>query len=388
MKLKYMLLCLPLLLSVTARADDDQTDIPYDDIYLKDGSMYHGYVSEQTLTGEVKIVYDWAVFKFDRAKLQIVPEEDPYVIISAANQNFGKCTILEDGDVITFKQLAGGTHTTKASNIEKTVRPVTPGIYDILETRGSPGRSYRGHLVEIGKYYKLMQDNGVPVVLKQENIVVQKREREEKSLSLFSQSPFLERYVMKNGAEFRGVLTSRSFTEGTLVLMDATDIPIPVNLGQVRGIFKEPNRLYHVEPDRLEEFEVRVNGKVFEGIEPTINKNVVTVPSDGSLPFVVAKFGEPLIVEVDESILGPNPDVSPYMLSSMKPAKEGEEFYRIVLNKPKDKDSYRIVPDSNVKKGHTVQYVYDRPLRGIYALLRVDVNPNAKHNKILFIWVD
>ena len=70
MKVNHSFLFLPLLLSLTtALCAQENSKFPYEDIYLKDGSVYHGFISEQTVsTGQVVIDYLWVDYTFEGDK--------------------------------------------------------------------------------------------------------------------------------------------------------------------------------------------------------------------------------------------------------------------------------------------------------------------------------
>ena len=386
MKLKYMLLCLPLLFSVTMQAADDKTYDPYDDIYLTDGTVYHGYISRQS-GSEREITYVSVTYTFENAK--VVPayrdSKDDKATVEANGRYYLDVTILEEGDVVTFRDDSGGRCIVQRSQIAKTVSPATEGIKDIITTKR--GETYRGHIVESvpGKTVKMRLDNGRTVVILRSNMDSQQREKSDPALTTVSQSPFLERYVLNNGQEISGILTSQSYTTGLLILTEPSERGLPFSTSDIETVFKDLRPDFTVAVPPIDKDKLKVNGSVYEGIEPTFSKgskgNVITVPTDGPLPFVVVFYGEPLVVEMNSELVPEASEASPYSFVSMTPHQESEEFFRINTNKNKD-DKMTIKPTDTKVEGETTKFIYEHPERGLYALMSTTLM------KILFVWVN
>ena len=378
MKLKFFFLCLPLFFSVTALANNKDTFDPYDDIFMKDGTVYHGYISEQKMNGDIIIKYVSVTRTIEGAT--VLPNGDGKVLVITPGRRYSDVFILEEGDVVTFKQDFESETNANISQIEKIDRPVIKGIIDIITTKDD---KYQGNIVETvpGKYLKLRKQNGDLVVILQKNILIQQRAAQDRSLSIVSQSPFMDSYQLKSGATVSGILTSQDSSSGLLIVTEASDITFPFEMKNIQVINKVFRPDFTVVPSGLEKNVLRLNGGVYEGITATVKSSAVYVPSNEHLPWFVMSPGS-LTVEMDVDLTkGVNDKSSPYSLFEFNPGKSDDDgFYR--LNGIKNLGKITIPPDSSDKKGPLATYVYDNLRSGIYALL------NTKTYMIFLIWVN
>ncbi|MBQ6578172.1 MAG: hypothetical protein IJL91_10630 [Bacteroidales bacterium] len=283
MKVHYSILFLPLLLSLTmSLSAQTNSKVPYEDIYLKDGSVYHGYIAEQIVsTGQIIIEYTWADFTFERDKVFLSQFDDPVTRLIADGVEYNNVKVLETGDYVKFRTLDGGSFRTKSSEIIKTVRPVYEGIYDLVALRNT--QQYKGHIIETvpGKSLKLLSDNGKVVNLLQKNIALQQRECKNKErFNIVMQSPFSEEYVLKNGVILKGVLVTQNYDSGLLTLSDNKGNPVPFSLKEIQIIRKTARPDFTIIRPRLGKNAVRINGTEHTGMIPELNKSSIMIPSD------------------------------------------------------------------------------------------------------------
>ena len=305
MKVNHSFLFLPLLLSLTtALSAQENSKIPYEDIYLKDGSVYHGYIAEQTVaTGQVVIEYIWADYTFDGDKVLLSQFDDPVTSLIADGKAYSNVKVLETGDLVTFRVLNGGTFQVKSSEIVKTERPVYEGIYDLVTLRNTQ-QQHKGHIIETvpGKSIKLVTDNGKVINLLQKNIALQQREcKNKEKFNIVMQSPFSEEYVMKNGNVFKGVLVTQDNSSGLLTLSDNKGNPVAFLLKDIQIIRKVARPDFTIVSPKLGENVVRVNGTEYTGITPKQEKSNLLVPADEHLPFILVEPGK-LTVDADRCI--------------------------------------------------------------------------------------
>ena len=377
MKLKYFLLCLPLLFSVTVFADNKHTFDPYDDIYMKDGTVYHGYISSQKMNGDITIHYVSVIRTLEGAS--VFSEGDGKGVVMTGDRRYSDVDILEYGDMVTFRDEFESDEHTHISQIEKTVRPILKGFLDIITTKND---KYQGNIVETvpGKSVKMLRQNGTVAVILQKNIVSQQRAVLDKTLGIVSQSPFIDSYLLKDGNTVSGVLTSQDSSSGLLIVTDASDNNRPCDIKNISVINKVFRDGFTVVSPGLDKNVLRLNGIEYEGIEGTLKNNAVFFPSNEHLPWFVMSPGS-LTVEMDADLAKDVIDQSsPYSLTEFNPGKSDDnDLYR--LNGIKNKGKTIIAPDFGDKKGQVATYVYDNLGSGIYALF------NIKTHVVFFIWV-
>lgn len=384
MKIKHILFFLPLLFSVAAWAQDHRASEYYDEIYLKDGSIYHGYISQQLNTGEIEIIYDWAIHSFDSSDATVNKVENG-AIVAVNNRVYGNIELLAEGDVISFKDLSGGSLDSMTSEIVKTVRAITPAMNDLIKMKD--GRVYRGHIVEVvpGKTMTIQQDNGVPVVIYSKNILTNARERKAKELSYVSQYPFFEEYELKNGVKYTGLRVNQDYTRGSIMFNDVTDIPNSFDLSEVKVIRKSVGMSV---PDKMEDTEVLINGKSYTGVVAELDDYTYTIPADQPLRYIMVPSGK-MVLEVNNSVCDNDPTVSsPYTLVEFNAtkikAKDGKKLSKYELDavKKPSKEHFIMQPDSSVRGSMTTKFTYDNLSAGIYALYCL------KEKNIFVIWVN
>ena len=383
MKVKYSIFFLPLFFSLTtALSAQENSKVPYEDIYLKDGSVYHGYIAEQTVsTGQIIIEYIWADYTFERDKVFLSQFDDPVTHLIADGVDYNNVKVLETGDFVTFRTLDKGSFQTKSSEIIKTVRPVYEGIFDLIALRNS--QQYKGHIIETvpGKSLKLLSDNGMVVNLLQKNIALQQREcKNKEKFNIVMQSPFSEEYVLKNGTVLKGVLVTQNYDSGLLTLSDNKGNPVPFSLKEIQIIRKAARPDFTIVNPKLGKDAVRINGTEYTGIIPEMNKNSILIPADKHLPFILVEPGQ-LTVEVDNGIVGSDSNVSPYSLFGFNPSPNDDGYYKLDAVKL-SKGKVTVPPDANEHGIDTTKYIYDHVARGLYALY------NTKTQSLLLIWVN
>lgn len=385
MKVNHSFLFLPLLLSLTtALSAQENSKIPYEDFYLKDGSVYHGYIAEQNVaTGEIAIDYMWAEYTFDGSKVDLFEYDEPATSLIADGKTYTNVKVLERGDVVKFRMQDEGRLWTRGSEIQRIVRPVYDGIIDLLKMKNSD-REVRGHIIETlpGKSIKLIQDNGRIVNLLQKNVALQQRECKNKDrYNIVMQSPFSEEYIMKDGTTYKGVLVAQNNDSGLLTLSDNKGNPVPFFQKDIRMIRKTVRPDFTIVSPKLGENVVRVNGTEYTGITPKQEKSNLLVPADEHLPFILVEPGK-LTVELSNDVVGNDSNVSPYNLFKFTPSYDNDDsLYKLdVIKNSKGKNI--IVPDANEQGPSTTKFIYDNVPRGFYALY------NTQNHTLLLIWVN
>jgi hypothetical protein len=387
MKVNHSFLFLPLLLSLTtALSAQENSKIPYEDIYLKDGSVYHGYIAEQTVaTGQVVIEYIWAEYTFDGDKVLLSQFDDPVTSLIADGKAYSNIKVLETGDFVKFRVLNGGAFPTKSSEIVKTERPVYDGIYDLVTIRNTQ-QQHKGHIVETipGKSIKLETDNGKVINILQKNIALQQREcKNKEKFNIVMQSPFSEEYVMTNGNVFKGVLVTQDNSSGLLTLSDNKGNPVAFLLKDIKIIRKTARPDFTVVSPKLGKNAVRVNGIEYTGIigTPSQKDRGVLVDGDKHLPYALVEPGK-LVVEVDNDEVKTDGNASPYSLFTFIPSRDDDGKYYRMEGIKSSKGSVTVTPDAHEKMADSTKYIYDNVARGLYCLL------NMNTRNMLLIWVN
>lgn len=374
MKAKYTLFLLPLLLSGSVWAAGDKDYDPYQDIYLKDGTVYHGFISKQTPDNDIYITYHSVTYTRENAI--VIPTGDPgdsKVMVKTDNEIFSDVVLLQDGDVAIFRKDLESP-LIKLSNmreVEKIVYPVVDGIRDIFTTIS--GKKYSGHLLEKapGRSRTILQDNGKKAVLRQSNLVMHQREAKDKSLSITSMSPFLDKYEYL-GTTVSGILTSQSFTDDLLIVTDPAGNTLAIKLDNVGDIYTEVMEEFTVVKPQMGDKEIRINDKVREGFEVAMKNSHILIPAKERLPFINVESGK-LVLEV-------NNDVPPYGLFVFNPIPDGDD--QIKIDQKKTNDKVTITPDEAQKGRTTTKFVYDDVTSGFYALY------NTTTKIIFLLWVN
>ena len=386
MKVNHSFLFLPLLLSLTtALCAQENSKFPYEDIYLKDGSVYHGFISEQTVsTGQVVIDYLWVDYTFEGDKVFMSQFDDPVTSLIANGNTYSNIKVLESGDYVTFRVFDRGSFQTKSSEIVKTERPVYEGIYDLITLRNS--QQHKGHIIETipGKSIKLVTDNGKVINVLQKNIALQQREcKNKEKYNIVMQSPFSEEYVMKNGNVFKGVLVTQDYSSGLLTLTDNKGIPVPFLLKEIQIIRKTVRPDFTVVSPKLAKNALRVNGVEYTGIigTPSSKDRVILVDGNKRLPYAIVEPGK-LVVEVDNDEIKADGNTSPYSLFNSFPSRDDDGKYYRLEGIKSSKGPVTIKPDAHEKMDDTTKYIYDNVPRGLYCLL------NMNTRNMLLVWVN
>lgn len=387
MKVNHSFLFLPLLLSLTtALSAQENSKIPYEDFYLKDGSVYHGYIAEQNVaTGEIAIDYMWAEYTFDGSKVDLFEYDEPATSLIADGKTYTNVKVLERGDVVKFRMQDEGRLWTRGSEIQRIVRPVYDGIIDLLKMKNSD-REVRGHIIETlpGKSIKLIQDNGRIVNLLQKNVALQQRECKNKDrYNIVMQSPFSEEYIMKDGTTYKGVLVAQNNDSGLLTLSDNKGNPVPFFQKDIRMIRKTVRPDFTIVSPKLGKNAVRVNGVEYTGIigTPSQKDRGVLVDGDKHLPYALVEPGK-LVVEVDNDEVKTDGNASPYSLFTFIPSRDDDGKYYRMEGIKSSKGSVTVTPDAHEKMADSTKYIYDNVARGLYCLL------NMNTRNMLLIWVN
>ena len=213
-----------------------------DTIIMKNGTVYEGFISEQSTKGDVWIKAATSTMTFDRDSISINSTEGS-TTVSFKKQLFNDVTILEDGDIVTFRCNYQALVQTKMSEVDKVLKPVVPNVLDVV----TADKTYEGSIVEtaFGRYLKILSGDKKHVI-KSKNIKSQSRKteaegRENLDVTLF---PYLDVYEMKDKSVVSGILISQNMSDGSLIFKTENGTLLPLNLKNIDKVRKVVNNNY------------------------------------------------------------------------------------------------------------------------------------------------
>lgn len=279
---KFAILFFLLSLAVSSRGAE-----VYDLIYLRDGSVLNGYISEQQMNGNICITFMSATYSLPKDKVKVVNGGRS---VSTEDYEYDNVELLETGDVVTFKVdfSSPKTLSTRVSEIVRTERAVVDHIIDIVVTKDEH-KPYEGHIVEVinGKQIKLMSLAGEMIVIRQDNVSQQRRKSDEESVPILISSPIIETYFLKDGTSDEGLLVGQNFETGIVEFLSNTGYKSKWNISEVSRVERARNPKYK-EPDDIT---VKVNHMPFMMWQSRIDKGIVCFASQLSKNIGNAKAG-------------------------------------------------------------------------------------------------
>lgn len=258
------------------------------EVALKNGALYTGYVSEQNTSGNARITYTAARFTAPGDSLQIYSTNDR-TEIRWRNRIFESVELLEEGDMVTFETTQPGTVSIKVSDIEWISYPCSDAIRDVVV---ATDKSYTGFLVEnvVGKYVKMDVD-GRMVTIADSKIRSQSKISADKDKSLnIKMFPYLDIYEIKGMPTLTGALISQNYTDGSAIFLTRDGSLMPLAVDKITNIRKIPNEAYDVSvPEEKDTVDVRINGSPAKWLDVKIDKKeVVTFKMDDLTKNMVA----------------------------------------------------------------------------------------------------
>lgn len=222
-------------------------------VYLKDGSEYEGFISAQVPGDHIEVSAEKAVIYLDSEKaVDLIIARKPVVdlpeavydwakenrpdseLLEVASFAFGKhvykdVVLLETGSRIKFISLTPDRYHLAWNEIYKTTKTrmgeeAISGIKDILTLKN--GRYIKGYVVEqiIGSELRVRTNAGTVSSVKFSDILSINSEQIDESRSLWSQVMFLDRLELKNGEQVEGFIISRLMGRHLTIAMRDGDI--------------------------------------------------------------------------------------------------------------------------------------------------------------------
>ncbi len=271
------------------------------EVIMKNGTIYTGYVSEQSpSSNKATVTYTAAQYTVPGDSIQISRSKDN--ITARWGKSFADSVeILEDGDLVTFLAYGKKSVTVKLSDIERITYLANSKVHDVMVA----DRSYEGNIKEVivGKYVKMDVDEKT-IVVADKNIRSQTKVSvdREKSLNV-NMFPYLDVYEVKNMPTLTGVLISQNYIDGSAIFLTREGAMMPISMGNITNIRRIPNDAFDdsvpVEKDTVD---VRINNKVAKWIEAKIDKKEVVSFSVEKLPESILSVTENTVsVNVNEN---------------------------------------------------------------------------------------
>ena len=271
------------------------------EVTMKNGTIYTGYVSEQSpSSNKATVTYTAAQYTVPGDSIQI-SRNNTAATVRWGNNYTDSAEILEEGDLVTFMVTNPGSVNVKLSDIERITYLANPAVHDVVVA----DRSLEGYILEVivGKYVKMDVDGSIIVVAdrkirSQTKVSVDR----EKSLNI-KMFPYLDVYEVKNMPTLTGALVSQNFLDGSAIFLTREGAMMPISMGNITNIRRIPNEAFDdsvpVEKDTVD---VRINNKVAKWIEAKIDKKEVVSFSVEKLPESILSVTENSVsVNVNES---------------------------------------------------------------------------------------
>ena len=227
-------------------------------VTLRDGTVFDGYVSQQSRTGDACITYTAACYTVPGESVKLTRHDDACDIFWDGSTYRG-VEILEEGDLVTFRVNVEGKVDIKVADIERIAYNPTPGVHDVVVA----GESYEGVIVEniVGKYIKL-EMSGRKVVLAKNKITSQSKVSADKSKMLnIKLFPYLEEYEVEDMPKMTGVLVSTNNKDGSAILMGTDGTMIPISIGKIVSTKRIPNEAYDKPDEEQQPVDILVCGR-------------------------------------------------------------------------------------------------------------------------------
>ena len=330
------------------------------EVMLKDGTIYSGYVSEQLTSGQVCITYSNARYVVPGDSLHISYGSDEKVTLRWGDRYYDDVDIWEEGDLVSFTTYSPGSVYVSATDLQSIRFPYNELVHDVVVA----GKTYEGNITEIvvGKYTKMLVDGKV-VVLAQKNITSQTKVsiNREKSLNI-NMFPYLDIYEMQNFPTLTGALISQNYMDGSAIFLTKEGALMPIIVGKITAIRKMPNDLYDelaaVEEDTVE---VRINGEEAQWLSVHVDKR-------GEVSFPLKELTGSLMMAWDQTIVVSVKKDLPQalVLLPFDPFSSRSETFN--LGKREDWTLKVIRPSSTAMEGDREVKEYNQASPGFYLL--------------------
>ena len=279
-----------------------------DQVYITNGSVYEGYISEQ-VPGEYisvqavkstivvesaqvsKIKYTpTEVGLLSEAMRKWVDENKPsntvvdVASLDVSGHRYSEAIMLESGSGIKFITFESAEYKVAWKDIVKTTKNEA-GIIDVVTLHN--GKYIKGRIVEqvLGSEMKIKTEDEAIHVVKNNEILCINSEQLDKNRSLWSQLHFLDLVELKNGECYEGFIASRLFGKYVAIATRDSGVEKYVQLSDIAKYVKKLNPDYEevcekpVEEETKEETkeEAKPEPKTMDEIigDITINDNPV-----------------------------------------------------------------------------------------------------------------
>lgn len=266
------------------------------EVKLKTGAVYSGYVSEQNPSGRACITYTNATFTIPGDSLSVYSSGDRTEVRWGKNV-FESVDILEEGDMVTFTTNRPGSIYVKVSDIERISYPYSEVIHDVVVA----DKSYEGTIVEtiVGKYLKMEVDGRI-ITIADNKIRSQSKVSVDRNKNLnVKMFPYLDIYEVKDMSTLTGALISQNFLDGSAIFLTREGSLMPLTVSKITSIRKVPNDAYEAAPVSVEEddaVDVRINGNPAIWLEAKIDKKKEVVS------FSVEDLGKSILAVTDDFV--------------------------------------------------------------------------------------
>lgn len=255
-----------------------------DQVYITNGSVYEGYISEQ-VPGEYisvqavkstivvesaqvsKIKYTpTEVGLLSEAMRKWVEENKPsntvvdVASLDVSGHRYSEAIMLESGSGIKFITFENAEYKVAWKDIVKTTKNEA-GIIDVVTLHN--GKYIKGRIVEqvLGSEMKIKTEDEAIHVVKNSEILCINSEQLDKNRSLWSQLHFLDLVELKNGESYEGFIASRLFGKYVAIATRDNGVEKYVQLSDIAKYVKKMNPDYEEVCEKTVEEEVKEETK-------------------------------------------------------------------------------------------------------------------------------
>lgn len=316
---------------------------PVERIILKNGSVLDGYISSQhpgkdiTFLSEKSTIYlpssevksiDFCDYSLEDVSVEwqnwakengVIQHEGKKPVFKLAHivrqagskekQDIKNVRILEQGAVVKYLDLSPDTFFFDWKDVEaierdKRDKTMLNGLNDLIQLKSS-SKELEGQIIRQvpGKLVSLLKIDGVVEVLKQEQIIRQKKIKINLEQSLFEQSRLLDIVQTKDGRSIKGIVVDQYYgtddEPGYLLIQTSADEAKKVEHKDIRGMQREKNPDYKEKKDiLLNKGDLYINRKPVTDAIVEENEELITILPE-SVPVVLSldSLHQELIVE-------------------------------------------------------------------------------------------
>ena len=229
--------------------------------------------------------------------------------IITKNGSINHVRVLEKGAKVRYLELSPNTYslswdTIEVVKVEKRPKLLLSGVNRRYKL--ASGMEYEGQYIEEvpGKTMSLLRDNGVIEVFNTEEVMKDNRFKINPNQTLLEQSDLIDIVQMKDGANHRGVIFERNYSESNEITNDYLLIQLDngttmsLNLADIVEYRKEKNPNYKPVTDiELAEGEAAINRNIGALIPTGEVSGIVTVNIDSLKITVPSNIPQTIIVE-------------------------------------------------------------------------------------------